>query len=275
MSDALAFAYSGRLLLVLTDGEGVRVPTVNELAAVFGADAMDMAEAEVPLPQVNGQECRAFDLPDGFEPTDGARLVGLRELAGSVPARLFSAGGTALQKVEWLRNHGFCSRCGGPTERHERHEALACTECGHMHFARLSPAVIMLVERGREMLLGRSHGWPEGVYSTLAGFVDPGETLEEAVHREVREEVGITVRDLKYFGSQPWPFPHSLMVGFVAQYESGDIQPDPVEIDDARWFTPENLPPRLPFKASIARALVDDFLARNTAKPSAGTTPDD
>lgn len=265
MSERLAFAFAGRLLLVQTDGEDIRVPSFGELAVLLGADSLDMAQAEVPLPQVNGRDCLAFDLPEGYEPSGEAALVGLRQLAGSVAGEVFSAAGTALQKVEWLRNHGFCSRCGNPTERHERHEALVCTECGHMHFARLSPAVIVLVERGREMLLGRSPGWPDGVYSTLAGFVDPGETLEAAVHREIMEEVRITVRNLRYFGSQPWPFPHSLMVGFVAEYEAGEIEPDPVEIEDARWFTPEDLPPRLPFKASIARALVDDFLAR-TAK---------
>jgi NAD+ diphosphatase len=262
MSNTLAFAFSGRSLLVLADEASTRVPTAGDLATLLDADAMAMLEAEVPLPTVGDTRCRAFDLPEGFQAPEGAKLIGLRELAGLAPAEVFAAAGTAVQKVEWLRTHGFCSRCGGTTERHARHEALACTACGHMHFARLSPAVIMLVERGREMLLGRSHGWPEGVYSTLAGFVDPGESLEDAVHREILEEVGVTVTDLKYFGSQPWPFPNSLMVGFTATYVRGVVTPDPVEIEDAGWFSPENLPPRLPFKTSIARALVDDFLSR-------------
>ena len=265
MSGTWAFAFAGNLLLLKKDGDAGRVPSVEELSAVLGADALEMAEAEVPLAALEGRQCKAFDLPEEYHPSEDWELVGLRRVGRTVNGGLFKAAGTALQKVEWLRTHGFCSRCGGPTERHARHQAMSCTACGHMHFARVSPAVIVLVERGREMLLGRSPGWPEGVYSTLAGFVDPGETLEEAVHREISEEVGITVRDLEYFGSQPWPFPNSLMVGFVAQYEAGEIEPDPDEIEDARWFTPESLPPRLPFKASIARALIDDFLSRNAA----------
>jgi NAD+ diphosphatase len=119
----------------------------------------------------------------------------------------------------------------------------------------------VLIERGPEMLLARSPGFPPGVYSTIAGFVEPGESLEEAVHREVLEEVGIQVSDLRYFGSQPWPFPHSLMIGFVARWASGEIRMDPLEIEDARWFTATDLP-TLPFPLSIARKLVDDFLER-------------
>ena len=266
MSETWAFLFSGRLLLLKKEDDGLQVPSVEDVSGLLGAAAMEMADAEVPLSMADGKQSRAFDLPDPYDPPEGWALLGLRELPGSVGIELFNAAGTALQKVVWLRTHGFCSRCGGPTERHHRHQAMACTECGHMHFARVSPAVIVLVERDGKMLLGRSPGWPEGVYSTLAGFVDPGETLEEAVHREILEEVGITVRDLRYFGSQPWPFPHSLMVGFVAQYEGGQITPDPVEIEDARWFGPDDLPPRLPFRASIARALVDDFLARMAAR---------
>lgn len=266
MSGTWAFAFSGRLLLLKQEGNGLRVPSVEDVSGLLGAAAMEMAEAEVPLSKADGRQSRAFDLPDEYEPAEGWTLAGLRELPGSVGIELFNVAGAALQKVVWLRTHGFCSRCGGPTERHDRHEAMACTVCGHMHFARVSPAVIVLVERDGEMLLGRSPGWPDGVYSTLAGFVDPGETLEEAVHREILEEVGITVRNLRYFGSQPWPFPHSLMVAFLAEYEGGQITPDPVEIEDAGWFSPDKLPPRLPFKASIARALVDDFLARMAAR---------
>jgi NAD+ diphosphatase len=179
-----------------------------------------------------------------------------------VPQELFRAAGAALQKVEWLRTHGFCSRCGHPTERHAHEQAMVCPSCGHLQFPRLSPAVIVLIERDREMLLARSPAFPEGVYSTVAGFVEPGESLEETVHREILEEVGVRVTNVRYFGSQPWPFPHSLMVGFTARWAGGDIAVDGVEIEDAQWFTPERLPPRMPSSMSIARRLVDDFLAR-------------
>ena len=255
------FAFSGSRIL-LTDGDEPRLPTVEELSAALSVDPGALAGAEVPLRPLQGQTCTAYDLPPDMEAPPGTSLVGLRVLAGLVPTDVFQAAGTALQKVEWLRTHGFCSRCGHATERHDVHEAMVCPRCHHLHFPRLSPAVIVLIERGREMLLARSPAFPPGVYSTVAGFVEPGESLEECVHREIFEEVGIRVTDLRYFGSQPWPFPHSLMVGFVARWLEGDIVIDGVEIEDARWFTPESMPPALPFKQSIARRLVDDFLTR-------------
>ena len=138
---------------------------------------------------------------------------------------------------------------------------MACPACGQLHFPRVSPAVIVLVEREREILLGRSPRFTPGVYSTLAGFVEPGESLEECIHREIREEVGVEVERLRYFGSQPHPYPHSLMVGFTAHWAGGEIEPDPEEIEDARWFSPNHLP-ALPHPMSIARALIEDFLRR-------------
>jgi NAD+ diphosphatase len=147
-------------------------------------------------------------------------------------------------------------------EIHPEHEAMECSACGQLHFARVAPAVIVLVERGPEMLLGRSPHFAEGVYSTLAGFVEPGESLEECVHREIEEEVGVRVTHLRYFGSQPHPFPNSLMVGFLADWLSGEIRIDPLEIEDARWFTRSDLP-SLPHPMSIARRLIEDFLRRH------------
>ncbi|MDP2956937.1 MAG: NAD(+) diphosphatase [Longimicrobiales bacterium] len=263
-------AFAGPRLLVVEEGDGVQVPGAEELAAALGTDPGGLVGAEVPLPNALGQHCLAYDLPATFEAPPGYGLLGLRALFERVPAELFRAAGTALQKVEWLRTHGFCSRCGHATRRHDTYEAMECPACGHLHFARLSPAVIVLVERGREMLLARSPGFPEGMYSTVAGFVEPGESLEEAIHREILEEVGVEVGDLRYFGSQPWPFPHSLMIGFVARWAAGEIRVDGNEIVDAQWFTADRLPPRLPSGLSIARRLVDDFLKRTGPAPSGG-----
>lgn len=257
-------AFAGPRLLVRAQDETLSVPDPLELAAALGTDPGGLVGARIPLPPALGRPCQAYDLPPDFQPPPGFALMGLRTLFDQIPDELFRAAGTALQKVEWLRTHGFCSRCGHPTERHAVHQAMACPSCGHLHFPRLSPAVIVLVERGREMLLGRSPGFPPGVYSTLAGFVEPGESLEEAVHREILEEVGVEVTDLRYFGSQPWPFPHSLMIGFTARWASGEIRVDGEEIEDAAWFTPDHLPPRLPTTFSIARRLVDDFLNRTS-----------
>jgi NAD+ diphosphatase len=239
----------------------LRIPDAGTLAAALGTDPEGLQGAEVPLRPVLGCACHAYDLPSGFVAPPGYVLVGLRQLDGVVSEVLFRAAGTALQKVDWLRTHGYCSRCGHATVRHGEHEAMECPSCGHLHFPRLAPAVIVLIERETEMLLARSPGFPPGVYSTIAGFVEPGESLEEAVHREVLEEVGVRVADLRYFGSQPWPFPHSLMIGFVARWQSGEIRMDSSEIEDARWFTATDLP-NLPFPLSIARSLVDDFLER-------------
>jgi len=258
------FAFAGNRIL-LTDGDRPGIPTTEELAAALSIEPEGLVGAQVLLRPVEGGPSAAYDLPKSFEAPPGYALVGLRGLAEVVPGSVFQAAGAALQKVEWLRTHGFCSRCGHPTERHAVHEAMECSSCAHLHFPRLSPAVIVLIERGREMLLARSPRFPVGVYSTVAGFVEPGESLEETVHREILEEVGVTVTDLRYFGSQPWPFPHSLMIGFVVRWVAGEIAIDGDEIEDARWFTPEDMPPALPFHHSIARRLVDDFLARVVA----------
>jgi len=268
-ADGWNFAFAGRRILLAGDDAGsLRLPDRPALAGALGTDPTAMSRAEVQLQTVLGRACHAYDLPEGFAPPPGTELVGLRALHGLVSEELFRAAGAALQKVEWLRTNGFCSRCGHPTERHGSEEAMVCPSCGHLHFPRVSPAVIVLIERGREMLLARSPHFAPGVYSTVAGFVEPGESLEETVHREIREEVGVEVRDVRYFGSQPWPFPHSLMIGFTAAWASGDIRIDDDEIEDARWFTPEALPPALPTSFSIARRLVDDFLRRIGERPA-------
>jgi NAD+ diphosphatase len=137
---------------------------------------------------------------------------------------------------------------------------MKCPSCGLALYPRIAPAIIVLVRRGDEALLAHNVHFPEGLYSTLAGFSEVGESLEETVHREVREEVGIEIGNIRYFGSQPWPAPHSLMVGFTAQWTSGEIRVDAKEIADARWFAADELP-QLPTSFSVARKLVDAWLA--------------
>jgi NAD+ diphosphatase len=151
-------------------------------------------------------------------------------------------------------------------ELQEIERAKKCPNCGLLHFPRLAPAIIVAIERGDRLLMARSRRFTTGMYSVLAGFVEPGESLEETVAREVKEEVGISLKDIKYFGSQPWPFPHSLMIGFTATYASGEIVMDDSEIEDAGWFTVDSLPP-LPGKISIARKLIDGFIEKHSKKP--------
>ena len=170
-----------------------------------------------------------------------------------------------MQIVEWARTHRFCGRCGEPTELARNERAMRCPACSLMAFPRLAPAMITLVTRGepgpdQEALLARGVQWTVPMFSCLAGFVEPGESLESAVIREVREEVGVTVANPRYQGSQPWPFPHSLMIGFRADYESGEIACDPTEIAEANWYRRDDLP-MIPPGISIARKLIDGWLA--------------
>ncbi|MDH3269743.1 MAG: NAD(+) diphosphatase [Gemmatimonadota bacterium] len=258
MSRALVF-FGSRLLLRTADA-GLRLPTVDELAEALGPERLAEREVKIGL-RAPVDAPRIFDFEDRHEPPAGFRADGLRVAYHALEEADFRAAGTARQKLEFLRTTRFCSRCAASLDTYDGHEALGCPSCGQMHFPRVSPAVIVLVQRGREALLGRSARFPEGVYSTLAGFVEPGESLEECAHREIYEEVGVRVTNLRYFGSQPHPFPHSLMVGFVADWEEGHISIDDDEIEDARWFGPEALP-NLPHPMSIARALIEDFIRR-------------
>ena len=155
-----------------------------------------------------------------------------------------------------------CGHCGAATVIKDGERARECPRCGELSYPRISPAVIVRVTRGEEILLARARRFPPGFYSVLAGFVEPGETLEECVRREVREETGVELRDLSYFASQPWPFPHSLMVAFTAAHASGDIRVDASELVDAGWYGRDSLP-RLPDPLTVARRLIDAW--RSTA----------
>lgn len=190
----------------------------------------------------------------------------LRSLWGLLGEEGFSQAGTAFQLMDWSRNTLYCSRCGTPMRDAAKERARECPACSFVTYPLVSPAIIVAVRRGEEILLGRSPHFPKGRYSVLAGFVEPGESLEGAVAREVFEEVRVSVKDIRYFGSQPWPFPHSLMVGFTAAWHSGTIRIDEKEIEDARWFTPRNLPD-LPPPMSISRHLIDAFLRETEETP--------
>jgi NAD+ diphosphatase len=250
------FGFRGSELLVRQEGTAARLPRSAEWEAL-GLPV----DAAHPVGSLAGEESFAVELPADIEPPEGMAFQGLRKLWGQLEEEAWRLAGRAVQIVDWDRNHRFCGRCGTPTELSPDERSRTCPRCGLQHFPRLSPAVIVLVTRGEEMLLARSPHFAPGVYSTLAGFVEPGESLEGAVAREVLEEVGVTLAGVRYFGSQPWPFPNSLMVGFTARWAAGDLKPQPGEIEDARWFHPDALP-LLPAPMSIARALIDSFLGR-------------
>lgn len=170
----------------------------------------------------------------------------------------------AKHLLYWHRMSQFCGACGGVNEMSQIEIAKICQQCHRVSYPYYHPAVLVLIERGNEMLLARSPHFRKGVYAPLAGFVSPSETAEEAVVREVHEEVGLKIDNLRYFKNQSWPFPNSFMVGYFAEYVAGEIQLDTRELEDARWFTADQLPDSLPSKTSISRQLVDDFLWRRT-----------
>ncbi|HET6459992.1 MAG TPA: NAD(+) diphosphatase [Syntrophales bacterium] len=206
-----------------------------------------------------GCHCYCAEIIENASVPDKMAFRGLRYLYGRLEGPVHRIAMKAMHMIEWDRTTRYCGHCGMETIRARGMIAKECPCCELLLFPRISPAIIVLVERENKVLLARVKRFTSELYSVLAGFVEPGETLEEAVQREIEEEVGIRVKNISYFGSQPWPFPDSLMIGFTAEYESGEIKIDEREIADAGWFDPERLP-TIPGKISIARELIDRFV---------------
>jgi NAD+ diphosphatase len=211
------------------------------------------------LGSLNGMQCWAAELPKEAQAPAGMSWEGLRTLFSVLDDAHFALAGRALQLVDWDRTHQFCGRCGARTEAHREERVRICPACKLSAYPRVAPAVMALVRREREILLARSPHFPPGMYSALAGFVEPGESLEQCLAREVAEEVGIEVARPRYFASQSWPFPHSLMIAFVCEWVRGEIRPQEAEIEEAKWFKVLQLP-KLPSKISIARRLIDSVV---------------
>ena len=222
------------------------------------------AEVSEPLflGVLGGRACWAVDVPASGEAPEGYAFLDLFSAHPALGEQRWAIAGRAVQLVDWARCHRYCGRCGTETVPSPGERARKCPSCSLLAFPRLAPAVITLVSRGESALLARGVNFGAAMYSCIAGFVEPGETLEQAVVREVREEVGVEVRDVRYQSSQPWPFPHSLMIGFRATWSSGDITIDPVEIADAKWFRYDELP-SVPPGISIARRLIDGWIAEH------------
>jgi NAD+ diphosphatase len=226
--------------------EAARVQSIGSLDAVgHFAVALDKS-SDAPKTQVP-------HLPEGW------RAGGLRSWFGVLPDAELALAMKAVQVLEWQRTHRFCGACGSATEQSAVERAMRCPACGLSAYPRIAPAMMALVWRDDELLLARGVNFPPGRYSALAGFLEAGESIEDALRREVYEEVGVRVGELEYFASQSWPFPNSLMIAFRARWESGDIRPDPAEIADAQWFKLNALP-QMPPRLSVARALIDDTL---------------
>jgi NAD+ diphosphatase len=243
LSEAGLWVEDGHLLLVAPDADAVFLG-LNGRSAIFAADAT------------------------GAEPERG-RPAGLREAATDLPAAEAALGAYAASLVSWHRRHRFCANCGAPSEPRDGGHQRDCPSCGASHFPRTDPVVIVRVaDGGDRLLLGRQARWPPGRFSVLAGFVEPGETLEEAVRREVLEESGIAVDEVAYAASQPWPFPSSLMIGFSAHATAGHPEPCDEELAEVRWFEREEVEAaatgatavELSPRYSISRRLIDEWL---------------
>ncbi len=248
--EASWFVFRGESLLVRADGD-----PAAPIADLPYADGILFRRR---IGVLGKSVCWAVEVEEEVEPPEGMEFRDLRSLFSGTSEEFFRMAGRAKQIVGWNATHRFCGRCGGKTEPVSGELAKRCTRCGMLHYPRLSPAIIVLVRDGPRVLLARSPGFPRGMYSVLAGFVEAGESIEEAITREVREEVGFEVTNLRYFGSQPWPFPNSLMIGFITEYAGGELRIDPTEIEDAGWYEADDFPP-IPPRVSIARAMIDAF----------------
>jgi len=253
------FAFQGNQILIRHEDNRVTLPQVVHVREL-GLEPLRVQY----LGTLQGRHCFSCECEAGVPAPEGFLWSGLRGLFGLVDDVIFGLAGRALQVMDWDRSHQYCGRCGTPTVLKTGERARQCPSCGQTHYPRIAPAVMALVERGDQLLLARSPHFPPGMHSALAGFVEPGENLEQCLVREVKEEVGVDVDNLRYFSSQPWPFPHSLMIAFNCDYAGGEIVPDPSEIEAAAWFGLDHLPV-LPNRISIARRLIDATIARMKA----------
>ena len=219
---------------------------------------LDLAPSQVfPVGIFQREYCCTAWIARDREAPPGYAFKPLRSFFGHFDEELLSVAGRAFQIADWARNHRFCGSCGKPMTAVTGERAMRC-ECGHVAYPRIAPAMMVLVKKGDAILLARNVIVPPGGrMSALAGFLEPGESVEDAIHREVYEEVGLLVKSLRYFASQSWPFPGSLMIAFTAEYAGGDIRCDPAEIAEAHWFGPGDKLPDLPPPQSISRALIE------------------
>jgi len=248
------FVFNSGKLLVKIDKDNTSIPfvkTIEELNIV--------ALRTQYLGTLDGQPCYSVEVSSDVKDPKGMCFIDLRSLYGSIDEDIFILAGRALQIVTWDQTHQYCGRCGTHAETIQGERAKRCPKCGLINYPRISPAVITAILKDNKILLAHNSGFKGNMHSLIAGFLEPGETLEECVEREIMEEVGIQVKNIKYFGSQPWPFPNSMMIGYIAEYASGEILVDGVEITEAGWFATDNLP-ELPSRMSIARKLIDWYI---------------
>jgi NAD+ diphosphatase len=247
---SLTFVFRGHELLVRE--ADLELPDESACAALGVS-----AEQRLPVGLLGEHYCAAAWVGRETVTADGYVFSGLRRLFGAMDEARLAVAGRAFQIAEWARTHRYCGACGTPMQAVAGERCFRCPACEHIAYPRISPAMMTLVRRGDEILLARHARLPTSRFTALAGFVEAGESIEDAIHREVLEEVGVRVKDLRYFASQSWPFPHSLMIAFTAEYAGGELALDQDEITEARWFGPDDEFPEIPPGISIAAALIN------------------
>lgn len=246
-ADPLNFVFQGGQLLLRAD----------DLAFPPRAHVDELGAELHPVGLLDGRYCQTTWCGPDVPAPDGYAWHSLRSLFGALSDDMMSVAGRAGQIANWARTHRFCGACGQPMSLLAGERCFKCAACGMVAYPRISPAMMVLIRKGDKVLLAMHPASPSKRFTPLAGFLEAGESIEEAVHREVFEEVGLRVHNLKYFSSQSWPFPHSLMIAFTADYLDGEITVDGVEIAEARWFGPgDEWPAKVPH-ISISSILVD------------------
>ncbi|WMW24963.1 NAD(+) diphosphatase [Methanolobus sediminis] len=277
-SDSFCFAFRNRELLLIGEEGNYRLPLMKEMGKLgfsgirtqylgelrdISCYSMELDGSKDTGELVSGNPFENLSLADVCDLSEKTCFVGLRELSGILEETLTALAGKAVHIMEWDKNTLYCGRCGSETSIKEEERAKQCPECGFTSFPKISPAIIVMIEKEDKVLLARSPHFPPGRYSIIAGFVEPGESIEQAVVREVKEEVGVQIKNIRYFGSQPWPFPDSLMIGFTAEHAEGDIKIDGIEIEDAGWYRIDEIP-HAPGTTSISGQLIRYFIDRHS-----------
>ncbi len=271
VSDILTFSpenidnsQESNLTIILKDQEFLTSKNSNFL--IFEEEDLKWSEMNIVNRQflgfLNNKPCYLSELTSESKIDDGTMLTPLRNLLGRIPDSLFTVCSRSIQLSEWYKNNQFCGACGSKMQRHNTERAMYC-ECNNLLiYPKISPCIIVLVTKGEELLLAHNKNFPGAFYSTLAGFIEAGESAESAIHREIYEEVKIKVKNIKYYGSQSWPFPSQLMLGYHAEYLEGEITPDGEEIDSADWFNYRKLPQVPTGNISISGQLIESYIER-------------
>jgi len=256
-SHDLYFTFFKGSLLVKKEESTLNVPVFHEIT-----NLNIQYENEFFLGEIEGKACFTIEASSEIKFPENFELIPLRDMGELVDEELFLIAGRANQILNWDNTHRFCGKCGSKTENKKSEMAKVCPTCNHVMYPVICPAIIVAVTNGDKILLAHNKGFNNNMYSLIAGFVEAGEDLKSTVKREVFEEVGIKVKNIKYYKSSSWSFPNSLMIGFFAEYESGEIKVDGDEIVHADWFTKDNFP-NIPKKFTIARKIIDEFIDKN------------